>query len=230
MNLRNNLKNKVITYQEWDQERNTIKTSKQELNKMILNHFILEANLEAVEEFEQESGQRVEYDKELLIKRSEIRKLLIKGNIDQAINMINDIDEEILLFNKKLNFELLKLKLIEMIKLNKIKDALTFAKESVFPVAVSNEKNLEELKKLMLLLIYDDIKQSPLKEVVSDNYVKSVISCVNIEILKSRLQNYHPSLVILLKLMKHSQEELKNCGITFPEITDITPLKYNNKN
>lgn len=228
MNLKNDCKNKTISFSAWEQDRKNIKTSKQEINKLIFNYLILEANEEAVEEFEKESGQTIEYDKALLSKRSEIRKLLLNGKIDSAVCLINDIDEDILLLNKALNFELLKLKLIEMIKLNKIKEALLFAKESLFPLALNDEKNMNELKKLMLLLIYDDINDSPLKEVISDNYVKSVISCINIEILKSRLQNYHPSLQILLKLMKYSQAELNKSGLIYPEITSVTPIKYAN--
>lgn len=229
MSINNDLKNKVVSFSSWEEERMKIKTSKQEINKLIFNYLILEANKEAVEEFEKETGQSVEYDKELLSMRSEIRKLLLKGNIDLAINMINDIDENILQGNKNLNFELLKLKLVEMIKLNKIEDAIKFAQQSLFPIAIHDEKNLNELKKLMVLLIYDDVNTSPFKEVISDNYVKTVVSCINIEILKSRLQSFHPSLQILIKLMKWSQKELRDCNVVFPEIIDVTPLKYNNK-
>jgi hypothetical protein len=226
MSMNNELKNKVVSFSSWEEERLKIKTSKQEINKLIFNYLILEANKEAVEEFEKETGQTVEYDKELLSMRSDIRKLLLKGDIDSAINLINDIDENILQGNKKLNFELLKLKLVGMIKLSKVEDAIKFAQQTLFPLAVNDELNLSELKKLMVLLVYDDINNSPFKDILSDNYIKTVISCINIEILKSRLQTFHPSLQILIKLMKWSQKELRDCNISFPEVTSITPLQY----
>jgi hypothetical protein len=69
-----------------------------------------------------------------------IRKMIIKGDIDESINEINDINSEILEGNPSIYFELQKQKLIEIIKKNDIENALTFAQNKLFPIAQNNVK------------------------------------------------------------------------------------------
>jgi len=67
-----------------------------------------------------------------------IRNLIISGKIDEAINDINDINSEILENNPNIHFELQKQKLIEIIKKNKIEEALYFAQNKLFPITQNN--------------------------------------------------------------------------------------------
>jgi hypothetical protein len=67
-----------------------------------------------------------------------IRKMIIKGEIDEAINEINNINSEILEANPSIYFELQKQKLIEIIKINEIENALLFAQNKLFPIAQNN--------------------------------------------------------------------------------------------
>jgi len=117
-----------------------------------------------------------------------IRALIISGKIDEAINAINDINSEILEFNPSIHFELQKQKLIEIIKRNKIEEALSFAQDHLFPMTQDNEKLLVELEKIMLLLAYDDISKSPYKELGTEEQLRKLSSIINIEILSAQLQ------------------------------------------
>ena len=71
-----------------------------------------------------------------------IRNLIMTGRIDEAINEINDINSEILENNPHIHFELQKQKLIEIIKQNKIEEALLFAQNRLFPITQNNVKIL----------------------------------------------------------------------------------------
>jgi len=64
--------------------------------------------------------------------------MIIKGEIDDAINQINEINSEILEANPSIYFELQKQKLIEIIKKNDIENALSFAQNKLFPIAQNN--------------------------------------------------------------------------------------------
>ena len=64
--------------------------------------------------------------------------MIIKGDIDESINEINEINSEILEGNPSIYFELQKQKLIEIIKKNDIENALTFAQNKLFPIAQNN--------------------------------------------------------------------------------------------
>jgi hypothetical protein len=67
-----------------------------------------------------------------------VRTYIIEGKIDEAINEINDINSEILENNSSIHFALQKQKLIEIIKLNKIEEALNFAQNKLFPITQNN--------------------------------------------------------------------------------------------
>ena len=67
-----------------------------------------------------------------------VRDWIMSGKIDEAINEINDINSEILENNPSIHFELQKQKLIEIIKKNKIEEALYFAQNRLFPITQNN--------------------------------------------------------------------------------------------
>lgn len=67
-----------------------------------------------------------------------VREMILLGKIDDAINEINDINSEILENNPSIHFELQKQKLIEIIKKNRIEEALLFAQNKLFPITQNN--------------------------------------------------------------------------------------------
>lgn len=147
------------------------------------------------------------------------------GKIDEAINEINDINSEILENNPSIHFKLQKQKLIEIIKQNKIEEALSFAQNKLFPIIQNKETLLNELEEIMVLLAYDDISKSPYKELGTEDQLKKLSSIINLEILSSQMQSVDIILPVLLKLLKWSQTQLK-AEISFPELIGICPLKY----
>ena len=80
---------------------NKIKVNRQDMNKLVLNYLIIEGYKDAVEKFIKETGiickyfliyiTKGNYNSELLEKRMKIRKMIIKGDIDESINEINEI-------------------------------------------------------------------------------------------------------------------------------------------
>jgi hypothetical protein len=147
INLNNEIKAKVISYDKWNEEINKLRVNRQDMNKLVLNYLIVEGYKDAVEKFIKETGISgmyilfiyiAEYDSELLEKRMKVRGLIISGKIDDAINDINDINSEILENNPAIHFELQKQKLIEIIKQNKIEEALLFAQNKLFPITQNN--------------------------------------------------------------------------------------------
>jgi hypothetical protein len=146
INLNNEIKNKSISFEKWNEEMNKLRISRQDMNKLVLNYLIIEGHKDAVEKFIKETGIKgkevddllAEYDSDLLNKRLNIRSLIMGGQIDEAINEINDINSEILENNPSIHFELQKQKLIEIIKQNRIEEALTFAQNKLFPITQNN--------------------------------------------------------------------------------------------
>ena len=77
----------------------------------------------------------------------------------------------------------------------------------------------------MSLLAFEDINQSPFKELGTVEQLKKLSSIVNLQILSSQMQPTDLILPMVMKLLKYSQEELKK-EIEFPEIVSVCPLKF----
>ena len=225
LKISNEIKNKRIPNEKWNEELSKIKINREDMNKLVLNYLIIEGHKEAVEKFLKETNLKCDYDENLLEKRMIIRNLIINGKIDEAINEINNINIEILEKNPSIHFELQKQKLIEIIKQNKIEESILFAQRTLYPITQNNEKLLNELEKIMSLLAFEDINQSPFKELGTVEQLKKLSSIVNLQILSSQMQPTDLILPMVMKLLKYSQEELKK-EIDFPEIVSVSPLKF----
>lgn len=77
----------------------------------------------------------------------------------------------------------------------------------------------------MVLLAYEDISKSPYKELGTIDQLKKLSSTINIEILKVQMQPTEIILPTIFKLLKWSQDKLKE-DINFPELISISPLKF----
>lgn len=225
MKLIKELKQGKISNEKWNDELSKIKINRDDMNKLVLNYLIIEGYKEAVLKFTKESNLSCEYDLSLLDKRMQIRTFIVNGQIDEAINQINNINSEILEKNPSIHFELEKQKLIEIIKSNKVEEAIAFAQNTLFPITVNNSKLLDELEKIMSLLAFDDIQSSPFKALGGVDQLKKLASIVNLQILASQMQPTDLILPLVMKLLKYSQMELKK-EISFPEIISVCPLQF----
>lgn len=228
--LRNELKVKTVPNQKWQEERSKFKFARKEMNKLVFNHLILEANKEAVEALEKETGESVEYNRELLAQRDRVRKHIIKWDIDEAVKIINEINSEILEINTKLMFELQKQKLIKLLSDQQTEEALTLVQAKLYSIAVTDKELFADFEKLMILFAYNSISDSPFRYLISEDYVKKLVMIVNQEILKFQNERNVSSLGLMIKTMKWNQDQLKAQGIKFPEINQISPLAFKNEN
>ena len=83
--------------------------------------------MEAAEQFQQESGTAPGVDLATITDRMVIRQAVQGGQIEEAIDKVNDLNPEILEHQRELYFHLQQQRLIELIKLGDADGALTFA-------------------------------------------------------------------------------------------------------
>lgn len=113
--------------------------------------------------------------------------------------------------------------MLELIKQQKIEDALLFAQEELTQFGQTEKtKNsinsyLNEIENVMSLLAFEDMKQSPYSELLSVSQRYKTASELNSAILQSLSEEYISKLPLLLKLMIWSQEKLKQ-KLIFPVI------------
>ena len=113
--------------EEWEDELQRNPANKQDMNALVMNYFVTEGYVEAAEQFQQESGTAPGVDLATITDRMVIRQAVQGGQIEEAIDKVNDLNPEILEHQRELYFHLQQQRLIELIKLGDADGALTFA-------------------------------------------------------------------------------------------------------
>lgn len=149
------------------------------LNRLVLNFLIHEGYEQTAYKLAKELGinpNGSEEDDEYLIGwrsmsiRRQIKDMLLKGEIGDAIDTLNLLYPELLEQNNLLYFKLLLLNLIEMIRNHEeqgdgddkeqfIMKIVSFAQDKLTNKAIKNIKFMEELELTMTLLIYSNKKE-----------------------------------------------------------------------
>mmetsp|Transcript_29236 Transcript_29236/g.93522 ORF Transcript_29236/g.93522 Transcript_29236/m.93522 type:complete len:114 (+) Transcript_29236:182-523(+) len=86
---------KTITREEWEGKLAQVKVRKEDMNKLVMNFLLTEGYVEAARTFERESGTSPGVDLESITDRMEIRRAVQSGNVDDAIERVNDLNPEI---------------------------------------------------------------------------------------------------------------------------------------
>ncbi|KAG0028073.1 hypothetical protein BGZ81_005027 [Podila clonocystis] len=136
---------KSISRDEWNTKLADVQVDREDLNKLIMNYLIIEGYKDAAEKFSQESGAKPPVNLESIQDRMIVRTAIQRGNIEEAIERVNDLNPEILDTNPKLFFHLQQQRLIEYIREGRIMEALEFAQEELAP---RGEENLPALLKM----------------------------------------------------------------------------------
>ncbi|KAJ8566850.1 hypothetical protein K7X08_002672 [Anisodus acutangulus] len=182
---------KVITREEWEKKLNDVKIRKEDMNRLVMNFLVTVGYVEAAEKFRKESGTD-----------------LHAGNVEDAIEKVNDLNPEILDTNPQLFFHLQQQRLIELIRNGKVEEALEFAQEELAPRGEENQSFLEELEKIVALLAFEDVSNCSIGELLDVSQRLKTASEVNAAILTSQSHEKDPKLPSLLKMLIWAQNQL----------------------
>eukprot|EP00835_Amoeboradix_gromovi_P006873 NODE_924_length_3063_cov_0.274291.p2 type:complete len:220 gc:universal NODE_924_length_3063_cov_0.274291:2131-2790(+) len=200
----------------WLQAYHQVEINEQDLNRLILNYFVVEGYKEAATQFSKESMQPLRIDNVTMDIRMLIRDAIQTGKVEDAISMINDLDSDILECNTELVFLLQLQRLIEAIRGGNTDLALELAKH-VAPLAESNNNYREELEHVMSCLVFKDpiLRQAEKLDVAQ---IEKLLTCINQCILQSMAQEKDSKLPVLLKMCAFGQNLLEKCNIDFPKM------------
>ncbi|KAG7099153.1 hypothetical protein E1B28_001024 [Marasmius oreades] len=188
-----------------------------DLNRLIMDYLIIEGYKSAAEEFAKEakfpgvSGKPLDVDFDSIESRMNIREALQRGDIDDAIRRVNELNPEILDTNPSLYFHLQQQRVIELIRQGRIIEALQFAQEELAPRGEENPELLSELEKTMALLAFErcDAKPNGIGELLSAGQRLKTAGEMNGAILESLSQGKEAKLESLLKVMVWGQKMLR---------------------
>ncbi|XP_058095458.1 protein GID8 homolog isoform X4 [Magnolia sinica] len=211
---------KVITRAEWEKKLNDVKIRKEDMNKLVMNFLVTEGYVEAAEKFRMESGTE-HIDLATITDRMAVKMAVQCGNVEDAIEKVNDLNPEILDTNPQLFFHLQQQRLIELIRNGKVEEALEFAQEELAPRGEENPNFLEELERTIALLAFEDVSNCPVGELLGISQRLKTASEVNAAILTSQSHEKDPKLPSLLKMLIWAQNQLDEKAI-YPHINDLS--------
>jgi len=204
--------------------------SHSDMNRLVMDYLVTEGYKEAAEKFSEESGVHFPSGaySETLEARIRIRQAVHEGRMGDAISMINDIHPELLENNKILHFYLLQLQLIELIRQQRVDEALRFAQEQLAEKGEENSKLLKELERTLGLLAFENPEQSPFGDLMSNTHRFRVASEVNSAILEADHCAGSPKLESLVQLVLWAQDQLDRRQVSYPKMTDVAEATIQN--
>ncbi|GAA5849452.1 hypothetical protein JCM9279_000907 [Rhodotorula babjevae] len=166
-------KRPVTTPQDWAKRLEDVPVSKDDLNLLVANYLFTEGYLSAAENFAREAGLPSAPDAvassstatsgagaalgdvDSIRSRMEIRRAVLRGEVESALDQVVDLDLEILDLDPSLHFHLLQQHLIELIRAGEVGHALAFAQNELAPLAEEHPRFLKELERTMALLAFE---------------------------------------------------------------------------
>ena len=210
---------------QWEEKVKAYHLPRAEINKIIMEYLVKEGFKEAVLSFQKESGVEPGVDMAMLDDQIKIRGAIESGAIQEAVELVNDIDPEVLDTNPSLFFHLQQQQLLELIREGKTEQVLKYAQSELSARGEENPEFLDELEQSLGLLAFDDAANCPFSELLQPSQRLKVISELNAALLASHDQEALSKLSTLMKLVLWSQDQLEKKGITFPKLTNIADGK-----
>ncbi|KAL0723868.1 hypothetical protein Bca4012_038467 [Brassica carinata] len=141
-----------------------------------------------------------EVDRVNMETRKQIMRFILEKKALKAIELTEQLAQDLLEKNKDLHFDLLCLHFVELVSAGKkcCKEALGFAQTKLAPFG-NVHKYVEKLQDIMALLAYEDPEKSPMFHLVSSEYRQQVADYLNRAILEHA---NHPSVTPMERLLQ----------------------------
>ncbi|KAH9827959.1 LisH motif-containing protein [Teratosphaeria destructans] len=220
---------------DWDRLAADTMFSRSDINWVIMDYLVSEGYPGAAEKFAQETNLPSPVDNESIRERVRVRHAIHRGRLDEAIEMINEIDPSILDDNHLLHFHLLQLQLIEIIRnilssapasgniaADSFRPALQFATEQLAPRVPTGEVYKKALERTMALMIYPPEKMTPeLKQLLDLRLRETVAIDVNKAILESRGERSEAKIRQLIRARAWAETEARAAKVDLPAYVPI---------
>jgi len=85
----------VIRKEDWERRLHEVQVTKNELNRLIMDYLVIEGYKSVAEEFSLEANITPPVDFESIESRMDIREALQRGDVEEAITRVNDLNPEV---------------------------------------------------------------------------------------------------------------------------------------
>ncbi|KAI5123626.1 hypothetical protein M0805_003440 [Coniferiporia weirii] len=217
--ISHNNQKRAVRKEEWDKRLHEVQVTKNDLNRLVMDYLVIEGYKSAAEEFSKEADLASPIDFQGIEDRTSIREALQRGDVEEAIVRVNDLNPEILDTNPTLYFRLQQQKLIEYIRQGRINEALQFAQQELALRGEERPEFLLELERTMALLAFESTTTVPpaIAELLSPAQRLKTAGELNAAILKNFSHGKEAKLVALIKLLCWGEAMLEEKA-DFPKV------------
>ncbi|OJD27628.1 hypothetical protein ACJ73_00984 [Blastomyces percursus] len=216
------------TWHHFEKKIEDVKPSKTDINFLVMDYLVANGYPSAAQKFAIEANIQPKPDVESIQERVDIRNAIHSGDIQSAIEKLNELNPQILDSDPSLHFSLLRLQLVELIRTSTstpngdITPALDFATSHLAPRAPTNPQFLEDLERTLSLLIFPSDNLAPsLAALLDPELRKSIANHVNEAILHSQGARREARLRSLVKLRSWAEQKAREAKKDLPEKIDI---------
>ncbi|ROW08092.1 hypothetical protein VPNG_06091 [Cytospora leucostoma] len=200
-----------------------------DLNALILDYLTMEGYPQAAAKFSREANLQPMQEDPVVKNRQKIKQLIHEGNVQEAIEELNDLDPEnqILDGDAHLHFALLRLQLVELIRDSKdgdksVSSALRFASQQLGPRASAQPEFLEPLEKTMALFLYPrDALRPEQAAILHPNLRRDVADMVNKAILFHQQNRREAAIRHLVKVRAWAEESARSLKKDLPDRLEL---------
>ncbi|KAJ0026053.1 hypothetical protein Pint_09037 [Pistacia integerrima] len=154
-----------------------------DIHNIVLSYLVHNCYKETVDSFISCTGMKQPADcLEDMEKRKSILHFALEGNALKAVELTEELADDLLEKNKDLHFDLLSLHFVELVISRKCTEALEFAQTKLTPFG-KVQKYVEKLEDFMALLAYEEPEKSPMFHLLSLEYRQHVADSLNRAIL-----------------------------------------------
>lgn len=204
---------------EWMERLGEIQFPRAMLNKLVMNYLVTEGFKEAAQRFQEEANVEAGQDLDSLDHRISIRDSIQGGRVEQAIKQVNQLHPVLLDQDRYLLFHLQQQHLIELIREQKVEEALQYAAEHLAERGEEDASVLQELERTLALLAFEDPLACPFSDLMSPAHRQAVASELNAAILRcEHAQDSQSKLSVTLKRLLWAQQELDRKRVRYPHM------------
>ncbi|KAL3310686.1 Glucose-induced degradation complex subunit [Cichlidogyrus casuarinus] len=217
----------------------TMSLTRQEINRLILEYLIIEGYKGAAEKFSAEIGLKeplceLEPAGSSLLERMWIREAIVKRQIDETIERINQLWPELFEHCPVIYFQLRQLQMLELIRQGKLEEALNFAQlylaEPVSRQLGEHPQLLNEIENTMALLAFEHPGDSIYGNLLSNKHAEIVAGSLNRSILRyldsdracNGISATVPRLTKMMAILLHFKDQPQTADLLLPlELTSF---------
>jgi hypothetical protein len=207
-----NAARRTVPAAEWSARLEAARASRADADRLVMDWLVTEGHAAAARAFAAEAGADPGADLDAAAAREGVRRAAAAGDVEAAVEAVNDLDPDVLEERPELVFRLQQQRLIELVRGGATAEALAYARARLAPRGEDAPALLEELERTVALLLFENPAASPLGALLDPAQRRRAARELNAAVLQAQGRPREARLPALLKLLDWLQAQLEEAA------------------